>query len=427
MTALTKFSCLLALLACAGCQQEPATVADPATDTKGTALTIGKVTNAPLAAYQSDLLQLAFTAASKFPSDPHAKNRGRAQDVVVAACFGLQQPLQALAFAPHVEGWHRAIAYADFAWCCAKVGDAEMTKRYVKLAEAVLEEQRNDNTAQEWRADKVRVKIARAFDTLGLADKVAEYLGQVAEASRGAVDARWSSTMADRIGAMSLAAAEGELQRITDGFLNQAMGEQYTSLMLLGGMHGKFFTNEPLRSAIEERIYARFDKLPTKLRLDAMAPLVEHYVANGDADAARDGVVRMTDLMAKFQFRTEDRIPQLARIGELRLLCGDAERARAELLTAINDYQEHRDEVVNIYRCETLRPLALAWHKVGDAEQANDLLALALEESLENPNSRPRCDDLVETCVAMAEHELQPSPALLARMREICEGLSNPR
>src|SRR5262245_46132888 len=46
----------------------------------------------PLRPAQRDLLQLAFDAASSFPLDPHTRNRSRAQDEVVAACFELGQP-----------------------------------------------------------------------------------------------------------------------------------------------------------------------------------------------------------------------------------------------------------------------------------------------------------------------------------------------
>lgn len=393
---------------------------------KATAAGESQIANADIAGYQRDLLKFAFEAASKFPSNPHSKNRGRAQDLVVAACFRMQQPLQALAFAPHVEGFDRGVAYADFAWCCAKVNDQERTHQYIELAQAVIDELGQDTNAQQWRADKVGIKIARALATLGEHDEAQKVLAKVSPSSSGAVDESWTGTMAERIAAMSLADAEQELLRITDTFLSQVMGEQYTSLMLLSGMHGQFFENKEMRATTEERLFVRFNKLPTTLRLDAMAPLVGHYVAHKDLEGARDVIVKMTDLMGQFKFRTEDRIPQLARIIELRVACGDEERARAEMQAALQDYNDNREEIVNIYRCETLRPLALAWHAMGESAQANDLIALALEEALENPNSRPRCDDLVETCVAMAERGLEPSAELWARMREISKGLSNP-
>lgn len=424
----TKYSWLLLLPAFVGCQDERATKpqAPALRATVAEAKRSGVVVDVPIEAYQRDLLQLAFDAASKFPSVPHTKNRGRAQDLVITACFELEQPLLAAALAPKVEGWRRGVAYADFAWCCAKVHDVDGAQRYIGLAESVLEEQRGDATAQDWRADKVRIKIARALRTLGEQQKSDAVLQSVSASSAGAVDRSWTGTMASHLEAMTAAVAASELERITDTFPSQSLGEQYTSMMLVSGMHGRFFDETTLRAITEERLFVRFEKLPTNLRLDAMAPLVAHYVEHRDFDDARNVIHTMTQLMAKFSWRPEERMPQLARIAELRDAVGDRERAKQELQEAFKYYNDNREQIVNIYRCESLRPLALAWHKLGDAEQADDLVALCLEEALENPNSRPRCDDFVETCIAMARHQQKPSTALWQRMHEITVGLSTP-
>jgi hypothetical protein len=101
-------------------------------------------------------------------------------------------------------------------------------------------------------------------------------------------------------------------------------------------------------------------------------------------------------------------------------------RARAELEAALRSWHEERDAIVDIYRAGTLRPLAFACYTIGDPEQAEQLLALALEEGQVNPNSRPRCDDLVATCVALATRGIDPAPATWERLREIRRGLGNP-
>lgn len=386
----------------------------------------GVVQDVPLETFQRQLLQLAFDAASKFPSNPHTKNRGRAQDLVVTACFEMEQPLLAASMAPKVEGWRRGVAYADFAWCCAKANDEKAAKRYLKLAGDVLDGLRSDANAQDWRADKVRIKIARAWRTLGDASKADQAIENVSPASAGAVDRSWTGTMASHLENMTVARASSEIERITDTFLSQSLGEQYTSLMLISGLHGRFFDDQSMRADMEERLFVRFQKLPTNLRLDAMAPLVGHYVAHEDLEGARNVIHKMTTLMDEFSWRPEERMPQLARVAELRHLIGDRDRARQEMEQALKFYNEQRDQIVNIYRCEALRPLALAWLKLKDPQQADDLLALCVEEALDNPNSRPRCDDLVETCVAMARHGHEPSAALWRRLREVSNGLSSP-
>jgi hypothetical protein len=427
---LLKFSWLLLVPMFSGCQERESTVEDSRAPALRASVAIPKpsvgVVDAPIESFQRDLLQLAFAAASKFPSIPHAKNRGRAQDLVIAACFEMDQPLLAVSLAPSVEGWRRAVAYADFAWCCAKVDDVDGAKRYIGLAEAVLDESRGQANAQDWRADKVRIKIARALRALGDESQSKAVLASVSPSSAGAVDRSWTGTMASHLDVMTSATAANELERITETFLSQSLGEQYTSLMLVAGIHGRFFAEEAVRAITEERLFVRFEKLPTDLRLDAMAPLVGHYVEHQDLAGARNVIHTMTQLMAKFSWRPEQRLPQLARIANLRDAVGDRDRAKSELQEAFQYYNDNREQIVNIDRCEALRALALAWHKFGDAQQADDLLAICLEEALVNPNSRPRCDDLVETCIAMAHRKQQASAALWQRLHEISNGLSTP-
>jgi hypothetical protein len=63
---------------------------------------------------------------------------------------------------------------------------------------------------------------------------------------------------------------------------------------------------------------------------------------------------------------------------------------------------------------------------MGDVALAEGLLAQAIEEGMENPNSRPRCDDLVDTLVALAKRRIEPSAAIWTRIREIVAGLGDP-
>ena len=316
------------------------------------------------------------------------------------------------------------------------VGYVMMAKVVTPKIGTVLEDRRTRldgdlGKAREASAEAAKIRAeyeadleAARNDAAAFARQAAAEAAEKAAAVEGKADKKLASKVASA--EKKLAEAKAELTRITDLFPAQVLGDQYSSLMLLSGMHGQFFGDKKLRSAIEKLLFVTFQKLPTNLRLDAMAPLVEHYVENGDGDSGRDVILKMTNLMSQFSFRTEERLPQLARIAQLRNTCGDTGRAEVELVAALKDYHDHRDEVVNIYRCETLRPVALAWHALGNTSQADDLIALALEESLENPNSRPRCDDLVETCIALAEHQLKPSPELWQRMTEIGEGLSAP-
>lgn len=384
------------------------------------------VAPAALAPWKSDLLRLAFDAASKFPINPHKKNRGRVQDLVVSTCFELDQPNLALSFAPRIVGWRRGVAFADYAWCCAKQGDGKGVAQYVRLAESVLSDMAADPTAQEWRADKVLHKIARAWSALGQIEKASAALRKVDPTSSGAVDAGWSDTVASRVEHLTKADARDELRRIENVFLAQSLGEQFTSLLIIGAVYDRFYQEEGLRSFAAELILERFVKLPPKLRLDVMAKLVATHIRFDDKPGAYEVIRQMDELISSFNWRAEELLPERARIAKLMFDAGHPELAKQELEKSLLHYHEHRDEVVNIYRCETLRSLAIAWHHIGVFDRANDLMEVALEEGLENPNSRPRCDDLVESCLALVRAGMQPSEDLWRRVKEISKALGEP-
>jgi hypothetical protein len=63
---------------------------------------------------------------------------------------------------------------------------------------------------------------------------------------------------------------------------------------------------------------------------------------------------------------------------------------------------------------------------MGDTAAALAVYKQAVEAGMENPNSRPRAEDLAATCCSMAVHAVQPDAELFARIREICAGLSDP-
>lgn len=376
--------------------------------------------------FQKELLKLAFGAASEFPLNPHRKNRALAQEKVVIACFELGLPDYALAFAPRVEGWRRGAAYADYAWECAKAGLTAKCEQHLALAQRVVDEHLSSPDSQQWRVDRIRMKMARALDRLGRRDEAVALAAKVDPTTGGAVDLDWSRTVAAHAGSLTEKTARAELARITESFADQSLGEQFTSLMLTSAIHERFFADRELRELCEERLLERFVKMPPNLRMDAMAELAQHHADAGNADGAREILRRMTELLESLEWRPQDRTPEIARIAELRIAIGDRDRAEHDVDAAVAAYQAERDDIVDIYRCETLRPLALAYHALGNAEQADAMLQLALEEGMENPNSRPRCFDLVETCIEMAKRSVEPSETLWNRMREVRGGLAEP-
>lgn len=380
----------------------------------------------PLTPSQRGLLQLAFDAASKFPLQPHGKNRSRAQEVAVVAAFELGAPEFAVALGAKIADWRRGCAYADFAWAMAKRGDAARAREYVKLAEGVVRDERDDPGAQEWRGDLIQLKVARALSALGDVEAAAKASGAIDQASTHAVDATWNSTASERVATMTAERAPAEFAALDQGFATMSLGQQASTMALVARMHEKFFADAALRRACEERVAVTWDKTMPSLRLDALAQMVRSCHAKADAARAAELLATMRAIVEGHRWRSEDRMPQVARLVELANELGQSDRARADAEAALKAYQSERDGIVDIYRAETLRPLALAWFVLGDRERGEDLFALAVEEGMENPNSRPRCDDLVDACVDLARRGIDPSPKTWARLREVQQGLGEP-
>jgi hypothetical protein len=63
---------------------------------------------------------------------------------------------------------------------------------------------------------------------------------------------------------------------------------------------------------------------------------------------------------------------------------------------------------------------------MGDEAGALFVYRQAVEEGVENPNSRPRAEDLSATCCSMALHAVEPDAELWKRIRQISEQLGDP-
>lgn len=402
--------------------QEPAPAVPPPVPAEAQKRTA----DAAIEPFRRELLELAFAAASAFPLPVHGKNRSRAQDEIVVACFELDQPNLALAFGSKIADWRRGCAYADYAWHAAKRGDADGARPYIELAERVIADEAENETSQEWRRDLIAMKIARAQGALGDDAAAAKAVAGVDASSATAVDQAWASAVAARVDRIPPEKAADELAAMDRQFPTMSLAEQNIALAMLAGLHERFFADKDVRSGCEKRLAETFASVPPQLRLDALARVVRTSLAHGDRDGGKKLIASMRGIVEGHTWRSEDRMPEIARVIELTYGAGDRDRARTEAEEALADYHRERESIVNIYRAETLRPLALAWFVLEEPAKGEELLALVIEEGMENPNSRPRCDDFVATCVALAKRGIRPPAATMTRMQEVYKGLGEP-
>lgn len=412
----------LALLVLAGCDLRSGAAqasdvrahaeADSGGDIK-TPAPSGPVADAPLAAFRLELLEIAFDAASKFPLEPHIKNRGRAQEEVVTACFKLDQPLRAVSYVEKIVDWRRGSGYADFAFYCAQHGDTSQVQRYFDLAAKV------SLGEEDWRRDQIRSKIAMTHAWLGQNDLAAQFESGLVESESGRVAGARAMIVIDdqydgQVSALDQLIASGNFDLIKGAL------EAFTQL------YNRFYDNQARRASIEHKIKSSWSKMPYLIRVDLLLAMADFAVKHDDNAKALELIDEAQGVQAGFQWDAEVRVPLNARLAELRARAGDLENARVQANLALTMFGTEREGIVDIYRGRALRPLAEAYLALGDTTNALIVYRMAVEEGVENPNSRPRANDLTATCCSMAVCGVEPDAELWARIRQIREGLGDP-
>jgi len=122
----------------------------------------------------------------------------------------------------------------------------------------------------------------------------------------------------------------------------------------------------------------------------------------------------------------EDHLALTARLAGLRHRAGEAERARAEADATLTAYRSDREKIENFRRGEALRPLAEAYATMGDKKASLAVYKTIAEEGSVNPNARARAENLAALCRSMARQRVEPDAELMARIKEIYDGLEDP-
>lgn len=370
--------------------------------------------NAPAPDYQRALLALAFETASAIPHKPHIKDRSRTQQMVVEACLELGQLGSAEAYARRIDNWRRGAALADLAYHLARAGQTDGLDGYLDEAQAAM-----DLADQDWRRDRIRVKIARVHDQLGRAEKADQFAAHVEDSEAGKRTAAQVDSMDKR-----------DFDKVV-GQVDELVGRgnfdvTRNSLAVYSNLYGRFYDDVQKRKLLRDRMTGAVANFPVILRLRLLLDLADHAVDHGDQSGALELVNGAAVLLDEHSWPLENRVELGAEIAGLRYQAGDQQRARNDADALWADYQADGQKIVNIWRAGALRPLAEAYQVMGDTEMALAVYERALAEGVVNPNSRPRAEDLAATCVSMALNRVDPDETLWAKIRRIHEGLGNP-
>lgn len=370
-------------------------------------------------AWQTSLLELAYSGSSKFPLNPHIKNRSKAQALVFDAALELGQGALAERFARGIANWRRGAAFADLARFCVENGKMGDIETYLGLAREVTASAVKEGAGQEWRSDRILAKVAAVYRLLGEDAKAVEFGAKIQASEQVHLAKAHAKTVSE-------AAFKDELVRIQAAIA----GGDFESIRagLATGVHlyDRFYGQADKRSEVRALVANGYDKLPLDIRIDLLLQLSDAALRHQDKGEAAEIVKSVLQILQRGVWLPENEVPMRARIVEAMHRSGDEARARAELESNEKLYLDKLDTIVNIYRASCLRAIAEAWTVLGDRERALAAYKRCVEAGLENPNSRPRADDFAATCSSLATHRFQPDDALLARLREVHDGLGEP-
>jgi hypothetical protein len=404
---------LLALLALA---LAPASAA--ATDATPHERTATQAPPAPLEGGRAALLEFAFESASRFPDGDQVRNRSAAQERVVLAALELAHLERATAWAERIDGWRRGTALAACAAAQAERGDVEEAERPIALADEVAQAD-PELFGQEWRRDRVRTGIAQALTWLGERKRAAGYEAGSADSEVGKV-----GVVAARI--MNPDAFEATLRDLGTILEQGSLDRGRNALATCAALWDRFYDDVERREQLDERVEAVLDRFPLQVAIEHELERADAALAHGDRVTALALVDRAQQRFELGRWNTENHVPLTAVLCAARFRAGDGERARRLADMALARYEQEKGEIPDVFRAETLVPMAEAFHAMGDTPRALEVYALAVREGSHNPNARPRAEDLTMIACSMALVGVEPDLALWKRMAEVRAGLTAP-
>lgn len=371
---------------------------------------------APTAA---EILELASSAFAPMPLDPHAKNRGRGQMSVVEACFDAGLLDLGLRIGDGIHDWRRGLANARYALACEQQGRACDVERHLAVAQLEVDKLRSNDSEQAWRAERILAVVARVRFARG-------ETGKFAEASRYVSATEGAGIQEDAAMRMPEDAFDKWIEQVDTVLASKQLDPIQSTLQSCTKLYGRFYADAGKRAQIEQRVVSGYDKLPLQARLKLLVAIGRVAADAGSASKTLEICAHADRVLAQANWRAEDRVPALADVAVLLWRGGEEQRAKEQIDAAAVLYADKRASIFDIYRAAPLRALAEAAAATGDLPRAMEFWRRAAEAGVENPNSRPRADDLAATCVSFVKAKAAPDAALWKRLREIAGSLGSP-
>lgn len=369
--------------------------------------------NGSVAPYQTELLDVAFESVTKMPVEPHIKDRSRVQGEVITAALILDQPVWALEHIPQIDNWRQGEAFSNLAFYCAQNGMPLRADTYIQKAKSFIEQ------AEDWRRDRIKTRVAQTYILLGKPEEAQALNQGLVDSETGKVESTQAKSTTEksfdeRVKQFDALIATGNFDIVRNG------------LMAYARLYGEFYSDPDKRSMIEQKIKSAWGKIPYNIRIEMLSILAEGALKHDDKAQALSFVDEAKEFLDSDRWRPEHKVKLMAIVIKLRHRAGATDQALEEAQTMEKYYQDERERIINIYRAGALRPLAEAYHTIGQPAKALEIYRMAVDAGVENPNARPQAEDLASTCASIARQGLEPNAVLWKRIQEVNEGLKAP-
>ncbi|HOQ05551.1 MAG TPA: hypothetical protein PKY88_10100 [Anaerohalosphaeraceae bacterium] len=376
----------------------------------------------PLEPWRLELLDLAFETATKIPVKPHLKDRSRTQAMVAETALKLNQPGRAHRYLKRIDNWRRGACLADLAVYAARCGNASLAERYLRQAREIAEKglpNASSEPVQEWCQDLIQSKIAQVYAQLG-------QLETALKAQEGLEPSQRGKMLLDDAQLQQKDLFDKEVQRLELELKQNNEDVRNNVLFSYAQMYDMVYDRQEQRTELEEKIRNAWSPLPAFLRIRLLTQLTESALEHNDSAKALELLEEARQLLEKYQWPDETQFTLAAPLAALRYRAGQRQEAKNEAQALLKTYESNRQAIFNIYRAAALRSLAEAYANMDDKDAALALYKRAVEEGVENPNSRPRAEDLAATCCSMVLSAVEPDAELRERIRQIHKGLGQP-
>lgn len=361
--------------------------------------TPAELTDTALPAYQVRLIEEAYKAATSYPVVPHIKNRSLAEEQVVQLCVELGQIKRAASYIPRIKDFRRGTSAADFAYYFAKQGDRANAQKYLELADTI----RHAVDLEDWRIEKISVRMARAYMALGDNDMARKQINEHTFHYSGD---------AGLLSELLVQSNDQPYEKIIEVLDEQAKGDSFehhkSALSGYAYLLVTHYKDETRRTYLLEQIKVVGQKLPNFYRYDAMVHAIEK-LERLDKEAAG----AMLDLILVSQSDMANiGIKGTCRLAEVKYRLGRADEALADMQTAAKMFDELVVKSVMWFRFLEGLPIAEAYARMEMVDKAMVQYQRLLELSMGNLNRRPITATLVGICLSAAKVGIEPSAAM---------------